>query len=164
MNMTAEMTDGPRTLTPEQSNLSIIRILLTLLAALLSLNLATAQDLTPNLPEGYINASEILELPEFIPSVGSLYIDPGNAPVRPWLAYGRDGQLVEVLFMVPLNELTNNTNWTNLATNLFGQMDFGAFNHVDITFNGGHPGMAEPHYHIRFVLLSDEAQQAALSE
>lgn len=38
-----------------------------------------------------------------------------------------------------------------------------SIDHVDITYNGGHPGMAEPHYHIRMVLLDDAAQQSALT-
>lgn len=154
----------PKTRSHGRNKVRLTRTFLTLLAALVGLNLATAQELVPSLPEGYVHASELLELPEFIPGVGSLYIDPANAPVGPWLAYGRDGQLVEVLFMVPLSELTDNTNWSNLAAELLGTMSLESFNHVDITFNGGHPGMAEPHYHIRLVLLDDDAQQAALSE
>lgn len=136
-----------------------------LCAAVLSLAATTfAQDLTPALPEGYVNASEILPLPDFIPGAGALYIDPANAPVGPWLSYGNDGQLVEVLFMVPVSQMAESGNWDNLASGTFETLGISSVDHVDLTFNPGHAGMAEGHYHIRLVLLDDSAQRAALSQ
>jgi hypothetical protein len=115
-------------------------------------------------PAPYVNASTLLELPEFIPGVGALFIDPANAPVGPWLAYSQDNQqLIEVLFMVPVSEMENATDWPELAAGLFADMDLGTVDHVDITYNGGHPGMAEPHYHFRLVLVDHATQEAALN-
>lgn len=143
------------------------QIYLTLLASV-ALTLAAAgftqSRLTPPLPDGYLSASEILPLPEFIPGAGALYIDPANAPVGPWLSYGSDGRLTEVLFMVPVSEMTDSGNWENLATGTFESLGLAHVDHVDISFNPGHPGMAEAHYHFRLVLRDDDTQQAALQQ
>jgi hypothetical protein len=141
-----------------------IHVLVAALSLLAFASLAGAQALDPALPEGYINVSEIVPLPDFIPGVGALYIHPDNAPVGPWLAYGNDGKLVEVLFMVPVSEMQESANWEGLATGTFGELGLSTVDHVDVNFNGGHPGMAEAHYHIRLVLIDHAAQQAALTE
>lgn len=124
---------------------------------------AQGSDLTTEPPPApYVNASSILELPDFIPGAGALYIDPANAPVGPWLAYGSDGSLVEVLFMVPLSQMQDATNWDDLATGFLDQLGV-TIDHVDISFNGGHPGMAEPHYHFRLVVVDAQTQQSLLN-
>lgn len=124
---------------------------------------AQSSDLTTEPPPApYVNASSILELPDFIPGAGALYIDPANAPVGPWLAYGSDGSLVEVLFMVPLSQMQDATNWDDLATGFLDQLGV-TIDHVDISFNGGHPGMAEPHYHFRLVVVDAQTQQSLLN-
>ncbi len=134
---------------------------LSLTAALLGA--AAAQDLTTEPPPApWVNASTLLPLPDFIPGAGALYIDPANAPVGPWLAYGTDGSLVEVLFMVPVSAMQSATNWDDLATGLLAQLGL-TIDHVDITFNGGHPGMAEPHYHVRLALVDHATQQGLLT-
>lgn len=114
-------------------------------------------------PEGYVNASTLLPLPEFIPGAGALYIDPANAPVGPWLAYGKDGELIELLYMVPVAQMQEAQNWDDLSADILNDLGV-TVNHVDISYNGGHPGMAEPHYHIRLVFVDHDAQLAALSE
>lgn len=123
-----------------------------------------AQDLSVYPPPApYVSVADILPLPAFIPGAGALFIDPANAPVGPWLSYGADGALIEVLFMVPLSGMTAAQNWDDLATGLI--RDLGAtVDHVDVSYNGGHPGMAEPHYHIRLVLVDDATQQAQLTQ
>jgi len=129
-----------------------------------ALSQAKAQDLSVAPPPApYVGVAEILPLPEFIPGAGALYIDPANAPVGPWLSYGADGNLLEVLFMVPLSAMTASENWDNLATGLLAQIGT-AVDHVDVSYNGGHSGMAEPHYHIRLVLVDDATQQAGLTQ
>lgn len=143
----------------------------TSLAAIVALTLvlalaatAQAQDLSDAPPPApYVGVAEILPLPEFIPGAGALYIDPANAPVGPWLSYGSGGNLIEVLFMVPLSEMSAAANWDNLATGLLVSNGL-AVDHVDVSYNGGHSGMAEPHYHIRLVLVDDATQQAGLSQ
>lgn len=140
-----------------------VRLSLMAVAALALATFSLAQDMTPELPAGYVNASEILPLPDFIPGAGALYIDPANAPVGPWLSYGNDGELVEILFMVPVSQLSASNNWENLASGTFESLGLSGVDHVDISFNPGHAGMAEAHYHFRMVLLDDGTQQAALS-
>lgn len=114
-------------------------------------------------PAPYVNASTLVPLPAFIPSVGALFIDPANVPYGPWLAYSEDNQIIEVLYMIPVSEMGKAMDWMDLGTGLFTQLGFGAVDHVDITYNGGHPGMAEPHYHFRMVLVDHETQEAALN-
>src|SRR5690625_807203 len=118
---------------------------------------------TPNAPEGYVPATELLPLPDFIPGAGALYIQPDDSPVGPWLAYGSDGTLIEVLFMVPLSEMQQAVNWEDLATGTLTELGIATIDHIDISYNGGHPGMAEPHYHIRLVLVDAATQDAALN-
>lgn len=134
------------------------------LALLLVLAAAgTAWAHTPHIPDGYVAASDILPLPDFIPGAGSLYIDPANAPVGPWFSFSQEGELIEVLFMVPLSELDAATSFDDLATGVFADPEIGAIDHVDLSYNGGHPGMAEPHYHVRLVLVDAATQNAALA-
>lgn len=137
--------------------------LLVALSLTFGLSFVTAQA-EPKPPAPYVNASTLLPLPDFIPGVGALYIDPANAPVGPYLSYGKDGKLVEALYMVPLTEMDAATNWDNLSTDVLTQLGVTKIDHVDVTFNGGHPGMAEPHYHIRLAVVDDSTQQAALSQ
>lgn len=141
------------------------RLLATLatMAVAIALPLAAAQnaDLTKSPPPApYVGVSTILPLPDFIPGAGALFVDPANAPVGPWLAYGSDGSLVEVLFMVPVSAMQDAQNWADLAVGLLAKIGK-TVDHVDISYNGGHPGMAEPHYHIRLALV-DAATQAKL--
>lgn len=137
-------------------------VLLTLLAAA-GTGLAQGLDTSPP-PAPYVSASELLPLPEFIPGVGALFIDPDDAPVGPWLAYGANGELIEILFMVPVSSMQDAQNWDDLARAVLSEAGAGPIDHVDITYNGGHPGMAEPHYHIRLVLVDPAAQQDALTQ
>lgn len=134
---------------------------LALVAVLVIASVAMAH--TPHVPDGYVPASELLPLPDFIPGAGSLYIDPANAPVGPWFSFSREGELVEVLFMVPLSDLDAATSWDDLATGVFADPEIGAIDHVDLSYNGGHPGMAEPHYHVRLVLVDAATQNAAVA-
>jgi len=113
-------------------------------------------------PDPYVSVAEILPLPEFIAGAGALYVDPANAPVGPWLAYGADGNLAEILFMVPLSAMQAAENWDDLATGLVSELGV-SIDHVDLSYNGGHPGMAEPHYHVRLVLVSAAVQERVLN-
>lgn len=115
--------------------------LLVTIAALLSVSQGLAQ--SSALPEGYVSASEILPLPNFIPGAGSLYTDPANMPVGPWLAYGKDDNLVEVLYMVPLSQMNESQNWDGLSAGVLEQLGV-SVNHVDITYNGGTPAWPNP--------------------
>lgn len=149
---------------PQRAGLAAAALAAAALFLMTAVTTARAQDLTVAPPPApYVSVASILPLPEFIPGAGALYIDPANAPVGPWLSYGKDGNLIEVLFMVPLSAMTAAQNWDNLATGFIAQLGV-TVDHVDVSYNGGHPGMAEPHYHIRLVLVDDATQQAQLTQ
>ena len=86
--------------------------------------------------------SALVELPDFIPGMGSLYVDPATLPAGPFLAYDREGKLVSSIYMIPLAAMNEQRNFDGLA------VGDGAVDHVDVQFNAGHPGVAEPHYHV----------------
>lgn len=139
----------------------LTHLALALLTLTMLLGHATAQD--EDAPEGYVPATELLPLPEFIPGAGALYIQPDDAPVGPWLAYGQEGDLIEVLFMLPVSAFEEATDWSDLAAGTLAELEAGPVDHVDVTYNPGHPGMAEAHYHFRLVLVDGETQDSALN-
>jgi hypothetical protein len=111
----------------------------TMLAA--SPDAATAQRTAP--PEGaYKKVSTLVPLPEFIPGLGTLYVDPSTLPAGPFLAYDHHGTLVSSVYMVPLKDLNAQKAFSDL------KIAKERADHVDILFNAGHPGVAEPHYHV----------------
>jgi hypothetical protein len=102
---------------------------------------ATAQRTAP--PEGaYKKVSTLVPLPEFIPGLGTLYVDPSTLPAGPFLAYDHQGTLVSSIYMIPLKDLNAQKAFNDL------KIAKERADHVDIVFNAGHPGVAEPHYHM----------------
>ena len=102
---------------------------------------ATAQDAAP--PGGaYQKVSELVTLPDFLPGLGQLYVDPATLPAGPFLAYDRDGALVSTIYMIPVEDLTPEKRFDDLATGS------AAVDHVDVYFNAGHPGVETPHAHV----------------
>ncbi len=93
-------------------------------------------------PAPYQKVSKLVKLPDFLPGIGTLYVDPKTLPDGPFLAYDHEGKLVSTIYMIPLKELDARKNIANLAA------PGGNVDHVSIVFNAGHPGVAEPHYHI----------------
>ncbi len=100
--------------------------------------------------------SELVKLPDFLPGMGTLYVDPKTLPAGPFLAYDHGGRLVSTIYMVPLKDLNAHTKFSDLATS--GEK----IDHVDLYYNAGHPGVEQPHYHIVLwhVPKSDEASVA----
>lgn len=94
--------------------------------------------------------SALVDLPDFIPGVGILYVDPATLPAGPFLAYDREGKLVSSVYMIPLAAMNEHQNFDGLAV---GDDDV---DHVDIQFNAGHPGVAEPHYHVTLWYVSEQ--------
>ena len=90
----------------------------------------------------YTAVSELVALPDFLPGLGTLYVKPDTLPAGPYLAYDRDDELVSTVYMIPLDELNAQNNFESLGAP--GQEAVS----VDITFNPGHPGLAEAHYHV----------------
>ena len=93
-------------------------------------------------PAQYKKVSSLVKLPDFLPGLGTLYVDPKTLPDGPFLAYDRQGKLVSTIYMIPLKDLDAHTNIPDLAA------PGGPVDHVSFYFNAGHPGVPEPHYHV----------------
>ncbi|HVO34370.1 MAG TPA: hypothetical protein VMT21_02325 [Gemmatimonadales bacterium] len=90
----------------------------------------------------YKKVSSLVALPDFLPGLGTLYVNPATLPAGPFLAYDHHGNLVSSIYMIPLSDMNAHKDFTSLAA-AHERVD-----HVDIVFNAGHPGVAEPHYHV----------------
>jgi hypothetical protein len=101
----------------------------------------------------YKKVSTLVALPDFVPGLGTLYVDPATLPAGPFLAYDHQGRLVSSIYMIPLKDMNAQKAFSGL------KIARGPVDHVDIIFNAGHPGVAEPHYHIVVSYVS--AQRAA---
>jgi hypothetical protein len=110
---------------------------------------ATAQRQAP--PGGaYQAVSKLVPLPDFLPGLGTLYVDPATLPAGPFLAYDHERNLVSSIYMIPLKDMNAQKSFSGLKV-AREQVD-----HVDIVFNAGHPGVAEPHYHVILWYVSPE--------
>ncbi len=90
----------------------------------------------------YKKVSTLVPLPDFVPGLGTLYVDPATLPAGPFLAYDHEGNLVSSIYMIPLKDMNAQKAFSGL------EVAQERVNHVDIVFNAGHPGVAEPHYHV----------------
>ena len=120
---------------------------ITLSAALLAGVMATsafAENAAPMKPAGgaYQAVSGLVALPDMIPGLGTLYVDPATLPVGPFAAYDKTGKLVSTIYMVPLADLNAQKKFTGLA------VAGGPAVSVDMYYNAGHPGVENPHYHV----------------
>ena len=135
------------------------RFALTTLVGMLGVGLllaapdrAAAQRTEP--PGGaYKMVSSLVPLPDFVPGLGTLYVDPATLPAGPFLAYDHQGTLVSSIYMIPLKDMNAQKPFNRL------KVAQERVDHVDIVFNAGHPGVAEPHYHV--VLWYVSPQRAA---
>lgn len=133
------------------------RIALTALAIGIGLLLASpdsaaAQSKAP--PGGaYKEVSTLVALPDFVPGLGTLYVDPKTLPAGPFLAYDHQGKLVSSIYMIPLKDMNGQKAFNDL------KVAHERVDHVDIIYNAGHPGVAEPHYH--FIVWYVSRQRAA---
>jgi len=107
-----------------------------------------AQQTAP--PQNYKKVSTLVSLPDFVPGLGILYVDPATLPAGPFLAYDRQGNLVSSVYMIPLKDITAHKAFNNL-TSAKEKVD-----HVDMYYNAGHPGVAEPHYHVVIWYISPQ--------
>ncbi len=111
-----------------------------------------------NAPPGgaYRKFSELVQVPDFVPGLGILYVDPATLPQGPFLAYDRAGRLLSTIFMIPLKSFETHMPVAGLAA------PGGAVDHVDIAYQAGHPGVEEPHYHIvLWHVTKEEASRVA---
>ena len=98
----------------------------------------------------YKKVSSLVALPDFIPGLGTLYVDPATMPAGPFLAYDRKGKLVSSVYMIPLKDINDHKEFKNL------KVASEKVDHVDMYFNAGHPGVPEPHYHVILWYVSPE--------
>ena len=138
------------------------RLALTALASVLSVGLlfaspdtAAAQRKAP--PRGANkNVSTLVPLPDFVPGLGTLYVDPATLTAGPFLAYDHQSNLVSSIYMIPLKDMNAQKAFSDL------KVAHERVDHMDIVFNAGHPRVAEPHYHVilRYVSPQRAAQFA----
>ncbi len=93
-------------------------------------------------PAPYKAVSTLVKLPDFIPGLGQLYVNPTTLPAGPFLGYDHAGKLVTTTYMIPLAQMKPNMNIADLKS------PAGTVDHVEIMYNAGHPGVEEPHLHI----------------
>src|SRR5690348_10521380 len=104
---------------------------------------ASAQNVGHAPPGGtYKKVSSLVTLPDFLPGLGTLYVDPKTLPAGPFLAYDHHGKLVSTIYMIPLKDINDHKKIDDLKA------PGGKVDHVDLYFNAGHPGVPDPHYHI----------------
>ncbi|HEY3064739.1 MAG TPA: hypothetical protein VGL09_03055 [Methylomirabilota bacterium] len=134
----------------------IVAASITLAALVAAGSAVTAQQMAP--PGGdYKKVSTLVSLPDFVPGLGTLYVDPKTLPAGPFLAYDRSGKLVSSVYMIPVKDLTAHKAFNDL-TAAHEKVD-----HVDLYYNAGHPGVTEPHYHVVVWYVSPQ-QAAALKQ
>ena len=93
-------------------------------------------------PTGYEPVSKLVNLPDFMPGLGALYVRPGSLPAGPFLAYDRDDRLVSTVYMIPVADIVARKRFEDLAATGRPVRD------VDLYYNPGHPGVTVPHYHL----------------
>ena len=91
-----------------------------------------------------MNVSEALKgaLPNFIPGLGTLYVDPSTLPEGPFLAYDRAGNLVKVVFMVPRKKLNESHKYVDIGTKTLRALGITRIDHVNLIPSGPHPGVS----------------------
>jgi hypothetical protein len=122
----------------------MLKPLLTALVATFALaGTACAGDVAKAPPGGdYQQVSKLVALPDFIPGLGTLYVQLATLPAGPFLAYDRDNRLVSTIYMIPTKDIVAQKKFDSLAVGSHDVVD------VDMYYNAGHPGVEEPHYHV----------------
>jgi hypothetical protein len=105
----------------------------------------------------YKKVSDLVKLPDFLPGMGTLYVNPASLPAGPFLAYDHNSRLVSTIYMVPLKDLDAQKKFDNLAS------PGGNVDHVQLYYNAGHPGVEEPHYHVVLWHVS-KAEEASVAK
>jgi uncharacterized protein len=90
----------------------------------------------------YKAVSSLVKLPDFLPGLGQLFVDPASLPAGPFLAYDHNGKLVSTIYMIPVEDLNQEKRFEDLKA------PGGNVDHVDVYFNAGHPGVEKPHAHV----------------
>ena len=118
-------------------------LLVPVLTLATSVYAMAADDFTKSPPAApYQQVSKLVKLPDFLPGMGQLFVDPTTLPAGPFLAYDLDGKLVSTIYMLPTKDLNPDKTFDNLSA------PGGNVDHVDVYYNAGHPGVEEPHVHV----------------
>lgn len=107
-------------------------------------------------PAPYAKVSDLVALPDFLPGLGTLFVDPASLPAGPFLGYDHNGKLAATIYMTPIEDLQNGTAFDDLSV---GAHDVSS---VDIYYNAGHPGVDKPHAHV--VLFHGEDAKSKLAK
>jgi hypothetical protein len=102
--------------------------------------------------------SALVQLPDFVSGLGTLYVNPATLPAGPFLAYDRQGNLISSVYMLPLKDLRAGKAFNDLA------VGHAKVDHVDIYANNGHPGVPDPHYHVVVWYISPEQAAAVVGQ
>jgi Spy/CpxP family protein refolding chaperone len=122
-----------------------------LLGATCGSTAADAATASPSPPAGYKKVSELVKLPEFLPGLGTLYVQPATLPAGPFLAYDRDGKLVSTVYMVPMEDMQAQKKFDELKVGPDQKVEA-----VSMYYNAGHPGVEKPHYHVVLWHVSED--------
>lgn len=93
-------------------------------------------------PAPFAKVSALVPLPDFLPGLGTLFVDPASLPAGPFLGYDRNGKLAATIYMTPIEDLQSGASYNDLAV---GAHEVSS---VDIYYNAGHPGVEKPHAHV----------------
>lgn len=128
-----------------------------LLGSVAAAGFAFADESTETAPPDapYAQVSELVDLPDFIPGLGTLYVDPDTLPAGPFLAYDHDGKLAATVYMTPIAALEDGTSYDDLA------LGDATVTSVDVVYNAGHPGVEEPHVHVLLYHAEDAKERLA---
>lgn len=145
--------------------MNLDRIVFTLVAATALASVAVLTDAAAHeipghdavadqqLRSSYQAVSDLVPLPAFIPGMGALFVDPSTLPAGPFLAYDHEDRLVSTIYMIPLEDMNEREAFDDLGAPGRAVLS------TDIQFNAGHPGVAEPHYHVVLWHVDSESAQ-----
>ncbi len=90
----------------------------------------------------FVKVGTVVRFPDFLPGLGTLYVQPDTMPIGPYYGYDHQGNMVCTVYMVPIR-IFNDHEVHDLIAGSRLPVD-----HVDMHFTSPHPGVPEPHYHI----------------
>lgn len=104
--------------------------------------------------QGYKKVSDLVHFPKFFPGLGIIYVKPDTLPLGPFLCFDRQKKLIATVYMVPIKNIDDHKSFEGAAPAFAPKVD-----HTTIYFNGGHPGVDMPHYHIVLWHVSKDGEQ-----
>jgi hypothetical protein len=82
--------------------------------------------------------SSLVQLPDFVSGLGTLYVDPTTLPQGLFLAYDQQGNLVSSVYIIVVKDLRVGKASDSIA------IRHPKANHIGIYYNNGHPGAPSP--------------------